>query len=152
VIIPRRLGELLLILWRDSGPLIPGEGHLARLKNIAREIDPTFVWTDKNVMRRTCISTFVGRGGDKQYFADQAGHTLQKQKESYLRYVNPVDAGRYGNFRYPLEELKALPYEAPPPPVGRPRKKKAQNQISLPSSPAAEDGQARAEQSQPATL
>ena len=152
VIIPRRLGELLLILWRDSGPLIPGEGHLARLKNIAREIDPTFVWTDKNVMRRTCISTFVGRGGDKQYFADQAGHTLQKQKESYLRYVNPVDAGRYGNFRYPLEEFKALPYEAPPPPVGRPRKKKAQNQISLPSSPAAEDGQARAEQSQPATL
>ena len=53
---------------------------------------------------------------------------------------------------YPLEEFKALPYEAPPSPVGRPHTKKAQNQISLPSSPAAEDGQARAEQSQPATL
>jgi len=152
VIIPRRLGELLLILWRDSGPLIPGEGHLARLKNIAREIDPAFVWTDKNVMRRTCISTFVGRGGDKQYFADQAGHTLQKQKESYLRYVNPVDAGRYGNFQYPLEEFKALPYEPEPDPNGRPRKIRAGNQPSSPSSPAAEDGQARAEQSQPATL
>jgi hypothetical protein len=142
----------LLILWRDSGPLIAGQGHPARLRKIAQEIDPAFVWTDKNVMRRTCISTFVGRGGDKQYFADQAGHTLQKQKESYLRYVNPVDAERYGNFRYPSEEFKALPDEAPPPPVGRPRKKKARNQIPLPSSPAAENGQARVEQSQPATL
>jgi hypothetical protein len=35
VIIPRRLGELLLILWRDSGPLIAGQGHPARLRKIA---------------------------------------------------------------------------------------------------------------------
>jgi hypothetical protein len=94
----------------------------------------------------------VGRGGDKQYFADQAGHTLQKQKESYLRYVNPVDAGRYGNFQYPLEEFKALPYEPEPDPNGRPRKIRAGNQPSSPSSPAAEDGQAHVEQSEPATL
>lgn len=152
IVIPPRLGEVLRILWRDSGPLIPGKGHLARLKNIAREIDPIFVWTDNNVMRRTCISSYIGAYGRKQYYADQAGHTLIKQKERYLRYVSPVDAGYFVNFPYALEEFKALPYEAPPPPVGRPRKKKARNQISLPSSRAAEDGQARAEQSQPATL
>ena len=150
--IPRRLGKLLLRFRRESGLVIPGTGHLARLRKLARKIDPAFDWIDNNVLRRTCISHYVHAYGRNEYYAEQAGHTVKKQKERYLRYVEPMDARHYVLFNYNLEEFKALPYEPEPAPNGRPRKISAGNQPSSPSSPAAENGQAHAEQSEPATL
>ena len=142
----------MLRFRRESGLVIPGTGHLARLRKLARKIDPTFDWIDNNVLRRTCISHYVHAYGRNEYYAEQAGHTVKKQKERYLRYVEPMEARHYVLFNYNLEEFKALPYEPEPAPNGRPRKISAGNQPSSPSIPAAENGQARAEQSEPATL
>ena len=121
--IPDSLGKLLLALWRDSGPILVGTTHQVRLAQIALDIDPNFIW-EQNYFRRTCISFYVGAFGQKQYYAEQAGHDEKVQKKRYLRPVDKDEALLYVAYSPDPTWVKTLPYSAAdtPPARGRPRK------------------------------
>jgi hypothetical protein len=108
--IPPNLADLYLAFWQKEGPLIVGEGHQERLKELVDQIDPKFGWPC-NVLRRSCISNGVADTNDKAYWRAQAGHDVEAQKR-YLRPVDPLWAREYRTFLPDLERLRALPVSA----------------------------------------
>jgi len=136
--IPPNLGDVYVAFRQESGPIIVGEDHQERLKELAEQIDPKFGWPH-NVLRRSCISNGVADTNDKAYWRAQAGHDVEAQKR-YVRPVDPLRAREYRACIPDLERLGKLPPTASdcPQKQGRPalaRKVEAQP-MPAPAAPA----------------
>ena len=70
--IPPNLGDVYVAFRQESGPIIVGEDHQERLKELAEQIDPKFGWPH-NVLRRSCISNGVADTNDKAYWRGAGG-------------------------------------------------------------------------------
>jgi hypothetical protein len=136
--IPPNLGCVYVAFRQESGPILVGDDHQERLKDLAEQIDPKFGWPH-NVLRRSCISNGVADTNDKAYWRAQAGHDVEAQKR-YVRPVDPLRAREYRTYIPDLERLGKLPPTASdcPQMQGRPAQaKKGEAQpIQAPAAPA----------------